>query len=357
MSAAFKPGTLVIGGFAGPALPESVARALRDERLGGVTLFKRNLTEDLGGVAALTREIHRTANLAPFIGIDQEGGRVYRIGSPLLQVPPMRTVASWGDVALAERIAAAVGRELATLGFTVAFAPVLDVNTREDNPVIGDRSFGADPAVCARFGAAWVRGLQSSGVLATGKHFPGHGDTSVDSHLALPFVEASRDRLEQVELVPFRAAVEADVAALMTAHVVYRGLDRDRPATLSPLACTDLRRALRFSGVLLSDDLEMKAIAAGWEIEDSAVQAIVAGCDALLVCATESLQQRAVDALTREAERSPAFRARCEEAAGRVSAARRRISVAPPAPDAGARAPGSPEARAIADEIRRRLAP
>jgi beta-N-acetylhexosaminidase len=357
MSAAFKPGTLVIGGFDGADLPASIAHALRDERLGGVTLFKRNLPQDLDQIAALTREIHRTAALAPFIGVDQEGGRVYRIGSPLLQVPPMRTVASWGDVALAERVAAAVGRELATLGFTVVFAPVLDANTREDNPVIGDRSFGSDPTVCARFGAAWIRGLQSSGVLATGKHFPGHGDTFVDSHLALPFVQASRERLEQIELVPFRAAVDAGVAALMTAHVVYRGLDPDRPATLSATACTELRGALGFAGVLLSDDLEMKAIASGWTIEDAAVQALAAGCDALLVCATESLQERAVEALSREAEHSSAFRARCAEAAGRVMAARRRISVAPPALDAGSRAAGSAEARAIADEIRGRLVP
>jgi len=233
---------------------------------------------------------------------------------------------------------------------------VLDVNTCAHNPVIGDRAFGEAPEVCARFGVAWTRGLQAAGVLACGKHFPGHGDTSKDSHLDLPEVDATRERLESVELVPFRAAAAAGLATLMTAHVVYLAIDPAVPATLSPRACGELRAAVGFdAGVVFSDDLEMQAIEARWSTEDAAVLAIAAGCDALLVCWEWDKQERAVAALEREAEKSPAFRARCEQAHARVMAARRRAR-ARPLDDAGIGAVvGGAESRAVAAEIARRL--
>jgi beta-N-acetylhexosaminidase len=349
-------GELVIGGFPGTSLPEGFARALRERRRGGAILFKPNVDGGPPQVAALARAIHAAAPEAPFVGVDQEGGRVARLKAPLLEVPPMRTVASWGDAALAERIARAVGTELAALGFTIDFAPVLDVNTCPHNPVIGDRAFGDDADTCARFGAAWVRGLQASGVLACGKHFPGHGDTSKDSHVDLPVVNQPLERLERVELAPFRAAVGAGVAMLMTAHVVYSALDAARPGTMSPAVCTALRERLGFRGVLVSDDLEMQAIAARSTIEDAAVQAIAAGCDALLVCWSDEKQERAIDALARETERSPAFRARCEEAHTRASEARQRAT-ARPLDDAGiANIVGGAESRAVAAEMARRSA-
>jgi beta-N-acetylhexosaminidase len=307
-------------------------------------------------VAALARAVHAAAPATPLVGVDQEGGRVARLKAPLLEVPPMRTVASWGDAALAGRIARAVGDELGALGFTIDFAPVLDVNTCAHNPVIGDRAFGEDAETCARFGVAWIRGLQGAGVLACGKHFPGHGDTSKDSHVDLPVVDQPRDRLERVELTPFRAAVEAGVASLMTAHVVYRAIDDRRPGTLSPAVCSTLRDDVGFRGMLVSDDLEMAAIAARWPVEDAAVQAIAAGCDALLVCWSDDKQERVVDALAREAERSGSFRARCEEALARVHEARRRATARPADDAAIARLVGGEASRAVAAEMARRLA-
>jgi len=348
-------GQLVIGGFDGAVLPEGFARALRDGRRGGAILFKRNVSGGPAQVAALARAVHGACP-RPLLGVDQEGGRVARLRAPLLEVPPMRTVASWADVALAERIARTVGGELAALGFTIDFAPVLDVNTCPQNPVIGDRAFGDDAATCATFGAAWIRGLQASGLLACGKHFPGHGDTSKDSHVDLPVVDQPRERLERVELAPFRAAIAAGVASLMTAHVVYPGVDAARPATLSPAVCTAMRDQLGFRGLLLSDDLEMRAVAARWSIEESAVLAVAAGCDALLVCESDEQQERAVDALEREAGRSPAFRARCDEALGRVHAARERATGRPVDDDALARVIGGPESRAVSAEMARRAA-
>jgi beta-N-acetylhexosaminidase len=263
----------------------------------------------------------------------------------------MRTVASWGDLRLAERIAGAMGRELAALGFTIDFAPVLDVNTCPDNPVIGDRAFGDDAATCAQFGVAWVRGLQGAGLLACGKHFPGHGDTTRDSHVDLPVVDRPRERLEAVELAPFRAAAAAGIACLMSAHVVYPSLDPHTPATLSRAACTELRESIAFRGMLVSDDLEMQAIAARGSIEDAAVGAIAAGCDALLVCSDEEKQDRAVAALAREVDRSPAFRARCEEAGARVTDAKARVTATPCDGDQLAREIGGAASRAVADEM------
>ena len=353
--AAVDCGTLIIGGFDGTSLPERFARALSDGRRGGVIVFKRNLAGEPPQVAGLVRAIHAAAGEAPLVGIDQEGGRVARLGAPLLEVPPMRTIASWGDVDFAERIARTVGTELAALGFTINFAPVLDVNTRPDNPVIGDRAFSEDPVICERFGAAWTRGLQDAGLLACGKHFPGHGGSSKDSHFELPVVDRARDDLERVDLAPFRAAIEAGVASWMTAHVVYPALDAALPATLSRSVCTVLRDRLGFAGMLISDDLEMRAIAARWPIEEAAVQAIDAGCDALLICSSDESQERAVEALTRRAEASSGFRARCEQARARVLHARRRATARPLDSDAIARVVGGEQARDVAREIARRL--
>lgn len=355
-------GELVVGGFEGTALPEAYARALREGRRGGAILFKSNVEGGPRQVAALARELHAAAGAsgaeaAPLVGVDQEGGRVARLKAPLLDVPPMRTVASWGDLALAERIANAVGAELAALGFTIDFAPVLDVNTCAHNPVIGDRAFGDAPEACARFGVAWTTGLQRAGLLACGKHFPGHGDTSKDSHVDLPVVTATRERLEAVELVPFRAAAAAGLATMMTAHVVYTAIDGDLPATLSPRACGELRTRVGFdAGVVFSDDLEMSAIEARWPIEEAAVLAVAAGCDALLVCWAWEKQERAVAALEREAARSPAFRARCEQAHARVVATRRRARARPLDDAAIGTLVGGADSRAVAAEVARRLA-
>jgi beta-N-acetylhexosaminidase len=348
-------GSLVIGGFAGTSLPQSFARALRGRRRGGAIFFKRNVEGGVAQVAALAREVHSASEDTPLVGIDQEGGRVARLRAPLLEVPSMRTIASWGDADCARRIAHAVGAELRALGFTIDFAPVLDVNTCAENPVIGDRAFGSDAGTCARFGEAWIRGLQSAGLLACGKHFPGHGDTSTDSHVDLPVVNQPAARIDAVELAPFRAAIAAGVTSMMTAHVVYPAIDPDCPATLSAGVCTGLRERLGFDGMLVSDDLEMQAISSRWSTGDAAVQAVAAGCDALLVCWSDEKQEQAVDALVREAERSPTFRSRCEHALRRTIAARRRASPGAPDDESMARVLAGPMSRQAREDIARRL--
>ena len=360
-------GQLIVGGFAGHALSPEYARALAEGRRGGAILFKRNLSADIFETARLTESIRDAATRTPqsaiagareptpppLIAIDQEGGRVARLGPPLLELPPMRTISDIGNIALAERAACAQAKELAALGFTINFAPVLDVNTCETNPVIGDRAFGDHPETVARFGEAWARGLDAGGILACGKHYPGHGDTIHDSHFDLPTVSAPRDRIQSVELVPFEMAARAGVASLMTAHVMYPALDAENPATLSPFICTALlRERLEFRGVLISDDLEMKAISDRYGVEDAAVRAIGAGCDALLICTSESLQDSAHLALVHRAENNVTFRSRCEEAAARVLSMRRRHAPRRLTDAEIGSIVGGTESRAIAEEIR-----
>src|SRR5438270_1567465 len=279
-------GQLLIAGFDGHQLPVELKSLAREFGLGGVILFARNVAEP-EQVAEVCYEAARLVPELPlWVSIDQEGGRVARLKAPFTEWPPMATLGRSGDVALAERFARALAFELKAVGVTLDYAPVLDVFTNPKNTVIGDRAFGNKPADVARFGAAVIRTLQGEGVAACGKHFPGHGDTIADSHHELPLVEHPPERLRETEFVPFKAAIEAGVASIMTAHVFVPALDEDRPATLSTRIITGLlRKELGFAGVILSDDLEMKALAAGdRSVPDAAVEAIAAGCDGVLIC-------------------------------------------------------------------------
>ncbi len=324
-------GRLLIVGFPGHELPRALTQRLQRGALGGVIYFKRNLPS-VEQLCQLSREVLSSAagSAPPLIGIDQEGGRVSRLPAPARKLPPMRRLGG-ARLELLEQAGAAVGAELASLGVNLNFAPVLDVDSNPDNPVIGDRAFSSEPERVAACAEAYARGLMAAGVAACGKHYPGHGDTSVDSHWALPRVTHPLARLEAVELLPFRALSER-LPALMTAHVVYDALDPDVPATLSRELCTRwLRERLGFRGLLISDDLEMRALTETRSLGDGAVAAVEAGCDALLVCARPEAIEEAHEALTRRCERAPAFLQRCAEAAARVDALARRFpAVAPP---------------------------
>jgi len=313
-------------------------------------VFKRNLP-DVASLLSLAAEARRAAAAAgdtvPLVAIDEEGGRVSRLPPPERKLPPMRHVGAIGDETLARRAGLAVGARLASFGVNLDFAPILDVDSNPKNPIIGDRAFSSDPVACATLALAFAQGLERGGVLPCGKHFPGHGDTDKDSHVDLPVLSHDRARLDAIELLPFRRAAAANLAMIMSAHIVVRSIDGDVPATLSRALMTDLLRGeLGFRGVLVSDDLEMRAVADRYPIETSSVQAIAAGCDLLLVCSDEDLAGEAHAALVREIESSPAFASRCEEAARRNAALRTRAAALHAERDASA-----PTIAAIADEI------
>src|SRR5262249_54682891 len=211
-----------------------------------------------------------------------------------------------------------IAEELSACGIDLDFAPVLDVDTNPKNPVIGDRSFSRDPKRVARLGVALAQGLERSGVASCVKHFPGHGDTSQDSHLTLPRLAHDKQRLWEVELVPFVAAARANLASVMTAHVCFDAFDR-LPATLSPVSLELLRQDVEFGGCCISDDLEMRAISETWGVPDAAELAVAAGCDAVLVCHTLRHQHDSIDAISRGARAGPLSRERLAQAALRVA--------------------------------------
>jgi len=317
----------------------------------GVILFARNV-EDAEQVAALVADLKRAAGRPLLVSVDQEGGRVARLRAAqgFTELPPMRALGEAGDEALARAVGALLGAELRAVGIDQDYAPVVDVDTNPANPVIGDRAFSRDAGTVARLGAALAQGLQSAGVAACAKHFPGHGDTSQDSHRDLPRLPHGLDRLERVELAPFRALARAGVASVMTAHVVFEALDPARPATLSPKVMALLRERVGFGGCAISDDLEMKAVTEHFPLEEAAPGAVAAGVDALLVCHRAELQHRAIDLVRAAVERGEIPRARISEARARVQ---RLLAFAGPAPDpAAARARlGTPEHLALAARI------
>jgi beta-N-acetylhexosaminidase len=266
----------------GTAPPDWLRRRLAGG-LGGVVLFARNI-EHPAQVRALV-DAMRAENPDVIVAIDEEGGDVTRLEADLGSSRPGNlALGAVDDLELTEAVARDIGRDLAAAGVTLNYAPDADVNSNPDNPVIGVRSFGADPGLVARHTAAWVRGLQSTGVAACAKHFPGHGDTSVDSHLALPALGGSVEQLAATALPPFRAAIEAGVRTIMTAHLLVSAYDADAPATMSRRILIELLRGeLDFDGLVITDGIEMRAVADRYGMAGATVRAIAAGADAVCV--------------------------------------------------------------------------
>ncbi len=307
-------------GFVGLTPPDWVRREL-DLGLGGVALFARNI-DTPSQVADLSAAVH-AANPRALIAIDEEAGDVTRLEhSTGSSWPGNLALGVVDDVALTESVAREIGTMLDSVGVDLNYAPVADVNNNPANPVIGVRSFGSDPALVARHTAAWVRGLQSAGVLACAKHFPGHGDTATDSHLDLPVVTV--EGLELVALEPFRAAIASGTASIMSAHIVVRGLD-DGPATLSHRILVDLLRTqLGFRGMVLSDGMEMGGITGSMSLSDGCVRAIAAGVDSLCIgggLAGEETVLEVTDALVAAVHDGHLEESRLAEAAQHVAVA------------------------------------
>ncbi len=355
-------GQLLLAGFAGPDLPPEIRSLAREFGLGGVVLFRRNV-EEPAQVAELAYGARTLLPDTPlWVGIDQEGGRVARLRAPFTEWPPMAVLGRAGadeGEALARRFARALAVELTAVGVSIDFAPVLDVLTHPANPAIGDRALAGDAARVAALGRAIIEELQEAGIAACGKHFPGHGDTSVDSHHELPLVEHPPDRLRAVEFVPFREAIAAGVAGIMTAHLHVPALDEDAPATLSRRIVTGLLRdELHFDGLVFTDDMEMNAIAGRYAPVEAAVRAVEAGCDALLICGTDhDRQAAALEGIIRAVEQDRLPAARVEQALARHRVAKQRYLAAEPRRPLDARAlreiVGRLEHEAVATDMRR----
>ncbi len=296
-----KVGQLFVAGFDGTQLTEEDVTHIRKYRIGNLIYFSRNL-ESKRQIIELGRQIQDVMNSMPgeipaFIAVDQEGGMVTRIYNGATFFPSAMAIGKTGIPQDAHTVGAYMGLELRSLGINFNLAPVLDVNNNIANPVIGVRSYGEDPVRVAEFGSHFVKGLQENGVLACAKHFPGHGDTSADSHSAMPIIKHSLERLEKVELVPFKKAIESGVSAVMSSHILFENITSDGlPGTLSHEILTGLlRKRLGFDGLIITDCMEMDAIATTVGTDKGALMAIKAGADLVCVSHTRDKQAKAIE--------------------------------------------------------------
>jgi beta-N-acetylhexosaminidase len=307
-------------GFVGTTAPDWVRRWL-GEGLGGVALFARNV-ESPAQIAALTAQL-RAERPDVIVAIDEEAGDVTRFESRLGSSRPGNlALGAIDDAELTEAVARDLGCDLANAGITLDYAPDTDVNSNPGNPVIGVRAFGAEPGLVARHSAAFVRGLQDAGVAACAKHFPGHGDTSVDSHHDVPLIDKSRAELEACELIPFRAAIAAGVQVVMTGHLLVPAYDAAIPATLSRAILTDLLRVeLGFAGLIVTDGIEMQGVRRKYGLQGATVRALAAGADAICVGGDHADEQTAIrlrDAIVAAVRSGELPEQRLSEAAARV---------------------------------------
>jgi beta-N-acetylhexosaminidase len=336
MTARDAAGQHVLVDFASPEVTPAIERLVREGRIGGVILFAKNIrsSEQVRALASDLQALADAAGLPPlFISVDQEGGMVNRLTEGVTVFPGAMALGATGSPQDAAAAARMTSRELRALGINVNHAPVLDVNSDAANPIIGVRAFGDEPGAVGRFGAACVAAAKSAGVLATPKHFPGHGATTVDSHLDLPAVDKDRQRLWHDDLAPYAAALAAGADGVLTAHVVYPALDPDLPATLSrPVLTTLLREELGFAGVVFTDSMEMKAITARWGRGPAAVRALGAGADVIMACGPTAAQWQTLEAVRAAAEDGTLEAGVLRRSAARIAEAKSRYCAAGPAP-------------------------
>lgn len=287
MSLREKIGQMVMVGLEGYAVDDKARSLINEYKVGGFVLFGYNV-QSSGQLLALINylKITNSRGKAPlFIAVDEEGGRVSRMPPNIRDIPSSGAIGKVNSRELSYQVGRTIAEEIKAFGFNMDFAPVLDINSNPDNPVIGDRAFGSNAEVVSRLGVQTMKGLQTAGVISVVKHFPGHGDTSVDSHLGLPIVNHDLNRLRGFELVPFNAAVKNNADAVMIAHILLSKVDPQNPASMSKTIITDiLRNQMKFNGVVFTDDMTMGAIVKNYDIGAAAVKAVNAGADIVLVC-------------------------------------------------------------------------
>jgi beta-N-acetylhexosaminidase len=287
MSLDEKIGQLVVVGFDGFTINDNINNLIKENKVGGVILFSKNV-ENSNQLVSLTNllKTSNAQNKTPiFISVDEEGGRVSRMPNELKKLPSNKSIGKRNDSDFSYNIGKIIGEELKSFGFNMDFAPVLDINSNPTNPVIGDRSFGNNVDIVNKLGIKTMKGMMDSNIIPVVKHFPGHGDTFVDSHVGLPLVNKDLIKLNDFELIPFNEAIKNNVDAIMVSHILFNKIDVDFPASMSKVIITDiLRENLKFKGVVITDDMTMGAIIKNYDIGDASVKSINAGSDLILVC-------------------------------------------------------------------------
>lgn len=279
-----KIGQMIVAGFNGTDVNEELINLVNTNKVGGVILFKRNI-ETSEQLKKLNNNIDGLNKEIPlFISVDEEGGRVNRLPSDMENFSSAREVGLKNDKDYAYNNGKSIGESLKVTGFNMNYAPVLDIFSNPKNTVIGDRAFGSDVETVSTMGIATMKGIEEEGIISVIKHFPGHGDTSVDSHYGLPIVYKTLEELENFELIPFKKAIKEGCKAIMVSHILLDKIDKQNPSSMSETVVTDiLREQLGFDGVVITDDMEMGAITENFTVEDACVQSIIAGCDIVLI--------------------------------------------------------------------------
>jgi len=315
-----KVGQLVIVGMDGTELNEKIKNLIQNYHAGGVILYKKNITGSTQLLQLLNQlKSSNNSKIPLFLSLDEEGGPVSRLPDEITKLPSNKIIGEINNENLSYNLGQALALQLKAYGFNLNFAPVLDINSNPQNPVIGDRSFGAGADLVSRLGVATIKGLQDGGVIPVGKHFPGHGDTLVDSHVGLPVVTYDLDRLRNFELLPFQAAIGSGVDAMMVAHILLPKLDDKFPASLSHNIITGLlKEELGFQGLVVTDDLTMGAIVKHYSLAQAAVQAVKAGNDLLLVCHDYESQLAVLQALQTAVASGDIPEARIEESVYKI---------------------------------------
>lgn len=287
MSLDEKIGQLVISGFYGTTLDENILKLIKENKISGVILFNRNVNDSntLLSLNNSLKESNKNNKLPLFISVDEEGGFVTRMPKDIKRLPTNKYIGGLNNKDLSYNVGEILGEQLSYFGFNMNFAPVLDINSNPNNPVIGDRSFGNNKDIVASLGTSTMKGIQSKNIISVVKHFPGHGDTSVDSHVNLPVVNYDINRLNSFEFVPFKTAIQNGADAVMVGHILLPKIDNKYPSSMSYEIVTNiLRKDLGFNGLVVSDDMTMGAITENYSIEEAAVKSINASVDLLLVC-------------------------------------------------------------------------
>jgi beta-N-acetylhexosaminidase len=280
-----KIGQMLMIGFEGQSINEEIEEYLHKYHVGGFIFFERNI-DTTEQIQTLIQQIKHSnqGNIPLFLSLDEEGGRVTRLPDDLKSFPNAETIGNLMDPTITHELSTLMARQMKALGFNMNNAPVLDVNSNSENPIIGPRSFGSDADTVIAHAIPFMHGHQEEGIIPVVKHFPGHGDTFVDSHKELPEVNKSLEQLQQLELSPFKEAFKQKADAVMIAHILLPKLDKQYPSSLSQKIITDLlRKQMNFDGVVITDDLTMKAITNKYEVSDAAVQSLEAGSDMLLI--------------------------------------------------------------------------
>ncbi|WP_438432174.1 beta-N-acetylhexosaminidase [Gorillibacterium sp. sgz500922] len=297
-------------------------RMIEERHVGGIIFFKPNLqnSSQMLSLSNQLKKANRDNPLPLWLSLDEEGGRVNRLPDEFAKLPTNLKIGKANSTAFSKQIGGKIGEVLHGFGYNLNFAPVLDVNSNPDNPVIGDRSFSSSPSRVGTLGVATLQGLAEQQVIPVVKHFPGHGDTSVDSHIGLPVVNYGRDRLDQIELVPFKKAVQAGADAVMVAHILLPKFDDTYPASFSKAIIGGmLRKDLGFQGVVFTDDMTMGAVAEHYDLGDAAVRSILAGGDVVLVCHDDAKEQAVLDALTQAVKDGRITAERLNESVERIA--------------------------------------